>query len=75
MKITQQVLTIHQMTLEEFNALELVEKVIRHIQDSYGENCVLMPPNDGEIIQIEELSKATGVLSFIMRNRVVEVNP
>ena len=75
MKITQQVLTIHQMTLEEFNALELAEKVIRHIQDSYGENCVLMSPNDGEIIQIEELSRVNGVLSFIMRNRVVEVNP
>jgi DNA-binding IclR family transcriptional regulator len=75
MKITQQVLTIHQMTLEEFNALELAEKVIRHIQDSYGEDCVLMSPNDGEIIQIEELSRVTSVLSFIMRNRVVEVNP
>lgn len=75
MKITQQVLTIHQMTLEEFNALELAEKVIRHIQDSYGEDCVLMSPNDGQIIQIEELSRVTGVLSFIMRNRVVEVNP
>jgi hypothetical protein len=75
MKITQQVLTIHQMTLEEFNALELAQKVIGHIQDSYGENCVLMSPNDGEIIQIEELSRVNGVLSFIMRNRVVEVNP
>lgn len=75
MKITQQVLTIHQMTLEEFNALELAEKVINHIQESYGEDCVLMSPNDGEIVQVEELARVRGVLSFIMRNRVVEVNP
>ena len=75
MKISQSVFTVHQLTLEEFQALELTEKVIEHIQDSYGSECVLGSPNDGEIIQIEELSRVRGILSFLMRNRVVEVNP
>lgn len=73
MKITQSVLTIHQLTVEEYQAFELVEKVLSHIQDSYGAKCVLMSPNTGEVVEIGELPRVRGVLDFLVNNRVVEV--
>ena len=74
MKITHQVLNIHQLTLEEFQALELAEKVVNHIQETYGEKCRLTSPNDGECVIVEELGRVRGILSFLMANRVVEVD-
>ena len=74
MKITHQVLNVHQLTLEEYQALELTEKVVNHIQETYGENCRLTSPNDGECIIVEELARVKGILSFLMANRVVEID-
>ena len=65
MKIKQQVLTIHQLDINDVEALE----------HAYGADCVMMSPNDGECVSIDELARVKGVLSFIMCNRVVEVNP
>jgi DNA-binding IclR family transcriptional regulator len=74
MKITHQVFCVNQLSIEEFQALELAEKVIEHIQETYGENCRLTSPNDGECIIIDELSRVRSILDFVMRNRVVEVD-
>lgn len=74
MKITHQVFCVNQLSIEEFQALELAERVINHIQETYGENCRLTSPNDGECITIDELSRVRSILSFVMRNRVVEVD-
>lgn len=74
MKITHQVLNIHQLTIEEYQALELAEKVIEHIQETYGELCRLTSPNDGECVIVNELPRVRGILDFLMRNRVVEVD-
>lgn len=74
MKITHQVFCVNQLSIEEFQALELAERVINHIQETYGENCRLTSPNDGECITIDELPRVRSILNFIMRNRVVEVD-
>ena len=74
MKISVNTYQTHQFTGSEFEALENSEKILEHIQDSYGEKCVLMSPNDGEIVEVNELARVRGILSFLMRNRVVEVN-
>ena len=74
MKIKQQVLTIHQLDLEDFQALERTYDIVDHIQNSYDEKCVLMSPNDGECVEVTELARVKGILSFLMCNRVVEVN-
>ena len=66
---------VNQMSFEDYQALEQVEKIIDQFQKYYDESDVLMSVNDGEIIKIEELARVKGVISFIMRNRVVEVNP
>ena len=75
MVVRNQRFNIHQFTLDEFVFLENAENIISQIQAQYSEEDVLMSPNDGEIIQIEELARVKGILSFLMRNRVVEVNP
>ena len=66
---------VNQMSLEDYQALEQVEKIIDQFQNYYDKGDVLMSPNDGEIIEIKELARVKGIISFIMRNRVVEVNP
>lgn len=73
MKTTHEVFCVNQLSIEEFQALELAEKVINHIQETYDDNCRLTCPNDGECITISELPRVRGILDFIMRNRVVEV--
>ena len=75
MKIKQQVLTIHQLDIKDVEALEHAYKIVDHLQDTYGADCVMMSPNDGECVSVDELARVKGILSFIMCNRVVEVNP
>lgn len=75
MKIKQQVLTIHQLDIKDVEALEHVHKIVDHLQSTYGDNCMIMSPNDGDCVSIDELARVKGILSFIMYNRVVEVNP
>ena len=75
MKISQQVLTVHQFTAAEWATLCDAENLVRKIYESYGDNIVLQCPNTGECIAIEELPRVLGILSFLTDNRVVEVNP
>ena len=74
MKTTHEVFCVNQLSLEEFQALELAEKVLEHFTEVYGNDCRLTSPNDGECIMISELPRTRGILGFIMRNRVVSVD-
>ena len=74
MRISQQIFSINQLTLEEYQALELTEKVLAHIQDTYGEKCRLTSVNDGECVTLAEIPRTRGIIDFLMRNRVVEVD-
>ena len=73
MKITQNVINVHQLTIEDFQALEHAHKIVKELTDVYGEKCRLVCPNDGEIVDIDELPRVLGILSFIMYNRVLDV--
>ena len=73
MKIHQTVINVHQLTVEEFQALETAYKIVDHINESYGDRCRLVSPNDGECGDIDELPRVLGILSFLMENRVVDV--
>jgi hypothetical protein len=75
MQIKQQVLTVHQFTAAEWTALCDVENLVRKIHESYDDNTMLMSPNTGECVTIDELPRVLSILSFLSENRVVEVNP
>ena len=74
MRISQQVFNINQLTIEESQALELTERILAHIQDTYGEKCRLTSVNDGECVTLSEIPRVRGIIDFVMRNRVVEVD-
>ena len=74
MKTTHEVFCVSQLSIEEFQALELAEKVIAHFTEVYGDDCRLTSVNDGECILISELPRMRGILDFVMRNRVVSVD-
>ena len=73
MKITHEVFCVNQLSIEEFQALEMAEKVMEHLTETYGDDCRLTSANDGECILISELPRVRGILDFVMRNRVVSV--
>ena len=73
MKITQNVINVHQLTVDDFQAMEHAYKIVKELTDVYGNKCRLVCPNDGECVDIDELPRVLGILSFIMYNRVLEV--
>lgn len=73
MKVSHEVFCVNQLTIEEFQALELTEKVLEHLCDMYDDDCRLTSVNDGECILMSELPRVRGILDFVMRNRVVSV--
>ena len=75
MQIKQQVLAIHQFTAAEWTVLCEAENLVRQIYDSYDNNIMLMSPNTGECVAVDELPRVLGILSFLTENRAVEVNP
>lgn len=66
---------IHQMTANEHAALSNAESLVLELVKQYPEGTVLMSPNTGEVIMVDELKRVAGILSFLTENRVVEVNP
>jgi hypothetical protein len=74
MKVSHEVFCVNQLSIEEIQALELVERVLEHLTEVYGNDCRLTSPNDGECIMISELPRMRGILNFIMRNSVVSVD-
>ena len=75
MKLSNQRFNVHEFTIEEVQAIFKASEVLEEIQNLYDEKTVLMSPNDGEIVSVEELARMRGILSFLFNNRVVEVNP
>ena len=75
MQITQQVFTTHQFSLAEWTTLCEAENIVRQICDSYNDDIMLSSPNTGECITVDELPRVLGILSFLIENRVVAVNP
>ena len=74
MKTTHEVFCVNQLSIEEFQALELAEKVLENFTEVYDNDCRLTSVNDGECIMISELPRVRGILDFIMRNRVVSAD-
>ena len=66
---------VHQMDAVEYCALCDAENLAIQIANAYPEGTVLMSPNTGECIMVDELRRVAGILGFLTDNRVVEVNP
>ena len=64
---------VHQMNAQEYCTLCDAENLVLQIAKAYPENAVLMAPNTGECVMVEELRRVAGILSFLTENRVVEV--
>ena len=75
MKLSYLCFNVHEFTIEEVEAIFKASEVLEEIQNLYQEGTILSSPNDGEIICVEELARVRGILSFLLNNRVVEVNP
>ena len=75
MKITQQVLAIHQFNVAEWTTLSEAENIVRKIYEAYDDNIMLSSPNTGECVAVDELPRVLGILSFLIENRMVEVRP
>lgn len=75
MTINQQVLNIHQFSITDVAAFEHVINVLAELQEFYSPDIEIVSPNHGDLVEIGELSRVRGILSFIIENRVVEVNP
>ena len=65
---------INQLSVEDHDALKVVEELLVKMTKYYGEGITLMSPNTGEVIQIEELARVRGILGFIQENRAVEIS-
>ena len=65
---------INQLSMEDHDALKVVEELLVKMTNYYGEGITLMSPNTGEVIQIEELARVRGILGFIQENRAVEIS-
>lgn len=66
---------IHQFDAKEYFTLCDAENVALAIANQYPEGTILMSPNTGECIMVDELRRVAGILGFLTDNRVVEVNP
>lgn len=64
---------VHQINAVEYCALCDAENLVLQIANAYPENAVLMSPNTGECVMVDELRRVAGILSFLTDNRVVEV--
>lgn len=73
MKLSNQRFNVHEFTTEEVQAIFKASEVLKEIQNMYTEETVLICPNDGEVVGVEELARVCGILSFLFNNRVVEV--
>lgn len=63
----------HNLTGEEYRALVLAEEVVVQLFRAYDNDTILQSPNDGEVVMVDELSRTAGILSFLTRNLVVNV--
>ena len=64
---------VHQMDATEYCALCDAENLVLQIANAYPEGTVLVAPNTGEVVMVDELRRVAGILSFLTDNRVVEV--
>lgn len=62
-------------TSEDITALKHAYNFLEKIQKAYDKEDVLMSPDDGEVIRVEELGRVRGILSFLYNNPEVDVNP
>ena len=65
---------LHQLNVDDVVAFERVLGVLEQVQNEYSSCDILTSPNTGEVVHISEIPRVRGVLSFLMENRVIEVN-
>ena len=73
MTITNGNFQIHQINADDFCVLCDAESLVLKVARNYEADDVLMNPNTGEVITVEELRRLASVLDFLSTTRVVEV--
>ena len=59
---------------EEFDILNEAEKILREVQEAFGNETTIMSLETGEVIQPRELARARAILNFVATYRTVEVS-
>lgn len=72
MKINDRKLYDVQFTLEELEALQGTERVIKEIVTLFGSEGHLMSAETGEVVMLDELNRVRGILSCFYEHRVFE---
>ena len=75
MTISSTTINEHNFSKEEFIILCEAENIILQLMNSYPKGTVLMNPNTGEVLLVNDLSRVRSILGFITESRVVKVNP
>ena len=75
MTISSTTINEHNFSREESIILCEAENIILQLINSYPKGTVLMNPNTGEVLLINDLSIVRSILGFITESRVVKVNP
>lgn len=52
------------LTDEEMRSFEIVDRVLREVQDDKGDKAILISQLTGECVETEELARVRGVLGF-----------
>ena len=63
------------LTADDIAAINRVYNIIHEAQRTFKKEDVLMSPETGEVLRIEELARVKGVLSFFTDIKEIEVNP
>jgi hypothetical protein len=63
----------HNLTGEEYRALVLAGEVMVQLIRAYYDGTILQSLNDREIVVANELKRTAGILSFLTRNPLVNV--
>ena len=69
MKIQNETIVTINLSTHEYDAFLLVDTILLQLQEEYRKSTKFEPVENGEIFQIEELSRIRGVLGTIADNR------
>ena len=75
MTISSTTINEHNFSKEEFIILCEAENIILQLMNSYPKGTVLMNPNTGEVLLVNDLPHVRSAQGFITESRVVKINP
>ena len=61
------------LTRTEEDVLEIAYNIFGELLDNCGRNTVFQSPINGDLVSIDELCRARGIISFFLENAIFEI--